>query len=70
MPSDERVRLDDDQQMTPGDQPRQHDERNSRRIVSPARLRLPLDVQRQLFSQKQILGGESAMRSHRCCDQP
>jgi len=66
MPSDVRVRLDDDQQVTPGDQPRQHDERNPRRVVSAARLHLPLDVQRQLFSQEQIVGGELAMRSYRC----
>jgi hypothetical protein len=40
MPSDECVRLDDDQQATPCNQPRQHDERNPRRCqhgaASPA----------------------------------
>jgi hypothetical protein len=66
MPSDERVGLDDDQQVTPFDQPRQRDERNPRRIVGAAWLRLPLDIQRQLFSQEQILGGELALRSYRC----
>ena len=29
-----------------------------------------LDVQRQLFFQEEILGGELALRSYRCGDQP
>jgi len=44
MPSDERIRLDDNQQVAPFDQPRQHDERNPRRIVSAVGLCLPLHV--------------------------
>jgi hypothetical protein len=58
MPSNERVRLDDGEDSTPVDQPRQRDECNAGRIIGPPRLGLPLEVQRQLLAQKQILGGE------------
>jgi hypothetical protein len=56
--------------MRPVDQPRQRHERNPSRMVSAARLHLPLHVQRQLLSQEQILGGESCMRSPCRRDQP
>jgi hypothetical protein len=61
VPSNERVRLHDGEDSTPVDQLRQRDQRNSGRIIGPPRLDLPLDVQRQLLAQKQILGGELYM---------
>jgi len=70
MPSDQRVRFHDREQAAPLEQPGQSDERNSRRIVGAARRHLALDVQRQLLSQKQILGGELDLRSCRCGYQP
>ena len=60
MPSNERVRLHDRQESTPVDEPRQRNERNSGRVIGPPRLDLPLEVQRQLLAQKQILGASWA----------
>jgi hypothetical protein len=37
MPSNERIRLHDREETTPVDQPRQHDQRNPRRIVGAVR---------------------------------
>src|SRR4029453_18343097 len=39
-------------------QPGQRDERQPRRAVGPPRLDLPLEVQRKMLAQEQILGGE------------
>jgi hypothetical protein len=36
----------------------QREERQPRCVVGPPRLDLPLEVQRQLLAQEQILGGE------------
>ena len=61
MPSNERFRLHDGQESTPVDEARQRNERNSGRVISSPRLDLPLEVQRQLLAQEQILGGELCM---------
>ena len=58
MPANERLRLDHSEELTPINQLRQRDERQPRRVVGPPRLDLPLEVQRQLLAQEQILGGE------------
>jgi hypothetical protein len=58
MPANERLRLDHGEELTPINQPGQCDERQPRRVVGPPRLDLPLEVQRQLLAQEQILGGE------------
>jgi len=70
MPSDQRIRLHDCEEATPVDQPRERDKRNPSRIVAATWFHLPLDIQRQLLSQEQILGGELSMRSSRRRDQP
>jgi len=70
MPSDERIRLHDREDATPVDQPRERDERNPSRIVSAARLHLPLHVQCQLLFQEQIFGGELCVRPSRRRGQP
>jgi hypothetical protein len=62
MPSNERVRLHDGEDATPVDQPRQRDECDAGRVISPPWLNLPLQVQRQLLAKKQILGGELDVR--------
>src|SRR5262249_14324730 len=58
MPANKRVRLDDRQELTPVHQPRHRDERARGGITRRARLYVPLDVQRQLLSQEQVLGSQ------------
>jgi len=55
MPPNERVRLHDRQDAPPLDQRRQRAERYPSGIVGTPRLHLPLNVERQLLPQKQIL---------------
>src|SRR5262245_11755943 len=55
VPANQRVRLDDHQQLTPADQPRQRDQRDASRVGGGAWLHLSLEIQRQLLPQKQIL---------------
>jgi len=58
MPANERRRLNHGEELTPINQPGQRDERQPRRVVGTSRLDLPLEVQRQLLAQEQILDGE------------
>jgi hypothetical protein len=58
MPADQRLRLHDQQQLTPGEKARQAGQDDPRRIIGASRLDLSLLVQRQLFAQEQILGRE------------
>ena len=58
VPPKERLRLDDGQQTLPIDEPRKGDEREARRIIRTAWLRLPFQIKRQLLSQEQVLCGE------------
>ena len=62
MPADQRVWLDDHQQLTPVDTSRQRDQRDTGRIVRTVGFHLPFEVQRQFFAQKQVLGGEIRTR--------
>jgi hypothetical protein len=64
MPSNERVRLHDGEDSTPVDQPRQGDECDAGRVIGPPRLDLALEVQRQLLTQEEVLGGELDVRPH------
>jgi hypothetical protein len=59
MPSNERLRLDHGEKLTPINQPGQRDEREASRIVSPPRFDLPLEVQGQLLAEEKILGGKA-----------
>src|SRR5262249_26639782 len=70
MPSDQRLRLHDDQELAPRNQPGQPDERQADRVISSPRPNLPLDVQRQLLAQEQILGGELGARSQQRRGEP
>jgi hypothetical protein len=54
MPSNERVRLDDAEDSTPVNQPRQREECDTGRVIGPPRLDLALQVQRQLLAQKKF----------------
>src|SRR5262249_2212317 len=65
MPSNERGGLNDHEDRTPIDQPRQSDQRDPRRIVGPTRFHLPFDVQSQLLLQKQVFRREMGMRPNR-----
>jgi hypothetical protein len=62
MPADQHLWRDDHQHLTPVDKSRQRNERDAGRIVRVAGFHLPLEVQRQLLAQKQVLGGEIRTR--------
>jgi hypothetical protein len=63
VPANKSVRLHHHQDLTPFDQRRQADERDPCRILGTPRLDPPFHIQRELFSQKQILSGELSMGS-------
>jgi len=58
MPADQRLRLHDNQQVTPGQETRQAGEDDARRVIGAPRLDLALLLQGQLFTQEQILRRE------------
>ena len=62
MPSHERVRSHDDEELSPVDGSREHDECDSGGIVQAPRPDLPLDVERQLLAKEEVFGGETAVR--------
>ena len=70
MPADQRVRFDHSEGASPIDQPRQRHEHDPSRIIGTPWLDLTLHIQRQLFSQEQILSGDSGMRPHRRRGEP
>ena len=59
MPSNERIWLHDGEGRTPFDEPREHDECETSRVAGATRLDLAFQVQRQLFAQEEILGGQT-----------
>jgi len=61
MPPDQGVRLDDCQEPTPVEEPREDDQRDPRDVVGATRPDLSLQVQSQLFTQKEVL--RSKLRS-------
>jgi hypothetical protein len=65
MPPDQRIWLDDDQQLTPSHQARQRDQDDPGRIVRTPWLHLALQEQRQLLSQGQVLGRQVRVRVQR-----
>jgi hypothetical protein len=56
VPPEQRGRLDNCQRLAPGEAAREQDEREAERVRGPPRFHLPLAVQRELFTEKQILG--------------
>ena len=69
MPSNQRFRFDHREELTPINQPEQRDQRQPCRVLGPPRLDLPLEVQRQLLAEEQILGGQlPACLQHRQCE--
>lgn len=62
VPSEECPGLDNDQRITPVEQPGKQHERNSDRRVRPARSGFALLEHGQLFAQEEILGSECALR--------
>ena len=59
MPTNQRVWLDDCEEMTPGDdEPRQGQQSDSCRIIRATRPDLPLQVRGQLLTEHQVLRGE------------
>jgi hypothetical protein len=56
VPAHERLRSHDDEELSPVDQSGEHNQRDSGGIVQTARFDLPLDIERQLLAQKQVLG--------------
>ena len=55
MPPQERVGLYDGEKASPLDESGEHCERDPRGVVQPARRHVPLDVERQLLAQEEIL---------------
>lgn len=64
MPADECLRLNDDEGISPGEQPRQPSQDQPRCILGSSWLGLALDEERQLPAQEQILGLEGGTRPH------
>jgi hypothetical protein len=58
VPPHERLRLHHDQKLSPVEHPREQDEGDAGGIVQTPWLDLPLDIERQLLAQEQVLGGE------------
>ena len=58
VPVDERVGLDDNQRVLPVEQPREPCHREPRGVVGTVRGALPLDEERELLSEEQILRSE------------
>jgi|GEM_PF-4211535 len=63
VPPNEHPGLDDNQGITPGEQPGQQHECNLDRCIRPVRFGFALLEHGQLLAQKQILGGERALRT-------
>ena len=63
VPSDERVRLHDDEDILPVEQPSQRHHREPRRVVGTARRLLTLDEEYELLSEKEILRSKSTLRT-------
>jgi hypothetical protein len=63
VPSNGCLRLDDNQGVTPGEQPGKQHECNSDRCIRPVRFGFALLEHGQLLAQKQILGSERALRT-------
>src|SRR5439155_17753618 len=62
-PSNQRIRFDDCQGVAPFEMSGKVRECKTNRIGSPSRFLVPLDVQHELFAEKQILGGQCRGRS-------
>src|SRR5262249_39391640 len=65
MPANQRVRLDNHQQLTPVDEPRQRDQRDASRVVRAAWPHVRLAIQLQLLSQEQVLSRQLRARVQR-----
>jgi hypothetical protein len=63
MPSDQRLRLHDDERGFPIHQPSEHDERDARRVSGSAALDPTLRVQGELLPQQEALGCQSRPRT-------
>ena len=63
MPADECLGLHDDEGIFPVEQTSQRRHRKSRRVVGASRRSLTLDEESELFSEKEILRGESTLRT-------
>ena len=59
VPPHERLWSHDDEKLSPVDQPREQGEGDASGIVQAPRLDLPLDIERQLLAQEEILGSEA-----------
>jgi hypothetical protein len=58
VPAHERLWSHHDEKLSPVDQPSEHNECDTSGIVQAPRLDLPLDIERQLLAQEQVLGCE------------
>jgi hypothetical protein len=62
VPPHKRLWSHHDEKLSPVDHPREHDEGDARGIVQPPRLDLPLDLERQLLAQEQVLTCKTRLR--------
>jgi len=58
VPSEERLRADESQELPPLDEPGEEDQRDPRGVVRAPRLDIALEIVRQLLPEEQVLGGE------------
>lgn len=61
MPSHERVRSHDDEERSPVDGPREHDECDSGGIVQAPRPDLSRDIERQLLAKEEVFGCQAVV---------
>jgi len=59
MPTDQRVGFDDRQRTPPIEEAGESSQRKANGVGGPPRFYLSLDIEAELFAQKQILGGDS-----------
>jgi len=59
VPPHERIGPHDDEELSPVDRVREHDERDSGRIVQAPRPNVPFDVESQLFAEEEVFGCET-----------
>jgi hypothetical protein len=62
VPPHKRRRSHDDKKRWPVDQSREHDQYDASGIVQAPRLDVPLDIERQLLAQEEVLRCEARLR--------
>ena len=69
MPTDQRLRLDHHQGVSPSEEPGQQSQDQPRRIIGSPWLGVALNLEGELFPKEQILGSQGSMRPQTQCDE-